>query len=105
MQLAFVVRGKIRSFNKQHHPADTATNAQPAAMPPLAEISFSFTIMEDYKFLRDRKVAMVVTNIEKENDVRVYLGEIVEMESEFHFINKPEDWNVTLELEDRKSVV
>ena len=55
--------------------------------------------MEDYKFLRDRKVAMVVTNIEKENDVRVYLGEIVEMESEFHFINKPEDWNVTLELD------
>ena len=37
MQLAFVVRRKIRSFNKQHHPADTASNAQPAAMPPLAE--------------------------------------------------------------------
>ena len=35
MQLAFVVRRKIRSFNKQHHPADTASNAQPAAMPPL----------------------------------------------------------------------
>ena len=35
LQLAFVVRGKIRSFNEQHHPADTASNAQPAAMPPL----------------------------------------------------------------------
>ena len=39
LQLAFVVRRKIRSFNKQHHPADTAANAQPAAMPPLAVTS------------------------------------------------------------------
>ena len=33
LQLAFVVMRRIRSFNKQHHPADTASNAQPAAMP------------------------------------------------------------------------
>ena len=38
LQLAFVVRRKIRSFNKQHHPADTAANAQPAAMPLLCAI-------------------------------------------------------------------
>ena len=44
-QLAFVVRGKIRSFNKQHHPADTASNAQPAAMPPLG-----VTLLEPYVF-------------------------------------------------------
>ena len=34
-----MVKRKIRSFNKQHHPAGTAANAQPAAMPPLVAIA------------------------------------------------------------------
>ena len=39
LQLAFAVTIKIRSFNKQHHLADIASNAQPAAMPPLVAIA------------------------------------------------------------------
>ena len=48
-----MVREKIRSFNKQHHPADTATNAQPAAMPPLAEIKL--------KILKEMRKILVIS--------------------------------------------
>ena len=42
-----MVKRKIRSFNKQHHPADTASNAQPAAMPPLtASLNRTFQNMK-----------------------------------------------------------
>ena len=60
--------------------------------------------MDDYKFLKDKKVALLITNIEKENDVRVYLGEIVEIESELCFINKTRGWNIALDLDKFKEL-
>jgi len=55
--------------------------------------------MIEYDFLKDKKVALLVWNTEKENDVHVYLGEIIKKEDDFYFVNAQEKWNFYLDLD------
>ena len=55
----------------------------------------------------DKKVALILSNIDEENDVRICLGEIVNKENEYYFINRSENWNITIspnKLEEIKEV-
>ena len=73
---------KIRSFNKQHHPADTASNAQPAAMPPLC--ATTLLLLENISYLYSMDIRSIIT-IDKEimGGQPVFTGTRVPVESLF----------------------
>lgn len=52
--------------------------------------------MENYNHLLDKKIALIVWNAADENDVRVFLGEIIHANEEFRFVNQTEHWNLHL---------
>ena len=49
--------------------------------------------------VKDKGVAMIVWNTQKENDVQVYLGTIQNVDGEYAFINKETGWKVSLDDE------
>ncbi len=49
--------------------------------------------------IEDKRVAMIVWNTEKEDDVRVYLGKLENVNGEYAFINEEKGWKVSLENE------
>ena len=53
--------------------------------------------MIDYNYLKGKKIALIIWNIEDENDVRVFLGEITEKNNAVHFINPLKGWDVALD--------
>ena len=46
----------------------------------------------NYDFLAGKSFALVIWNTEKENDVRVCRGEVIEREDGFYFVNEEEKW-------------
>ena len=52
--------------------------------------------MSDLELLKGKSVSLLIWNTEKENDVQICLGEIIQKDDGFHFINKAEDYHVTL---------
>lgn len=52
--------------------------------------------MLDY---RDKKIALIIWNIEKEDDAHVYLGAIEDVKGELFFQNKLKGWNIQLDDE------
>jgi len=52
--------------------------------------------MIEYHFLKDRAVALLLWNADKENDAHVYLGEIIMRDGGFHFVNIEKKWDVLL---------
>jgi len=55
--------------------------------------------MIDFDTVKGKDIALVVSNTEKENDVRVFLGEIIQKDNKFYFINESQKWNLTLSRE------
>jgi hypothetical protein len=49
--------------------------------------------------LKDKDVALIIWNTEKEDDVHVYLGKIILEEDTFYFINEHRKWKVSLNSE------
>jgi len=52
--------------------------------------------MIDLNLVEGKSVSLLIWNTEKENDVQICLGEIIHKNDDFYFINKAEDYNVTL---------
>jgi hypothetical protein len=50
----------------------------------------------EVKETEGKDIALVVENIEKENDVCVYLGRMINEKDEFFFINEAQSWRVSL---------
>ncbi len=55
--------------------------------------------MENYDFLIGKKISVIIWNTDDENDVRVFLGEIVKDNTEYKFVNKVNNWNIPLSRE------
>lgn len=55
--------------------------------------------MIDLKSTEGKSISLLIWNTEKENDVQVYVGEIIHKDDVFYFVNKVEDWQVTLTTE------
>lgn len=53
--------------------------------------------MTDYTSIKDKNIALLIWNTEKENDAHIYLGKIIKNGNDFHFVNKSKNWNVALE--------
>ena len=53
----------------------------------------------DYSSVRNKQIALLVWNTEKEYDAHVYLGKIVKTSDGFHFKNKSKKWDVLVEPE------
>jgi hypothetical protein len=53
----------------------------------------------EYNLIKDKLIALVVWNTEKENDVHVYLGEIEKRENDYRFLNTKKKWNIPLQPE------
>jgi hypothetical protein len=49
--------------------------------------------------LKDKTVALIVWNTEKEDDVHVYLGKLKEEKDECYFVNEEKGWRVSLDNE------
>ena len=54
--------------------------------------------------LTDKAIALIVNNIEKENDVCVYLGKLQVDNGKYYFVNEEEAWNVSLDKEQLKQL-
>jgi hypothetical protein len=50
----------------------------------------------ELKETEGRDIALVVENIEKEDDVCVYLGRMIKVRDEYFFINQAQSWRVSL---------
>lgn len=51
----------------------------------------------DFPQIVGKSIALVVWNKEKDDDVRVFLGEIIEKGKEYFFVNNQENWNLLLD--------
>lgn len=51
----------------------------------------------DFPQIVGKSIALVVWNTEKDDDVRVFLGEIIEKGKEYFFVNNQENWNLLLD--------
>lgn len=51
----------------------------------------------DFPQIAGKSIALVVWNTEKDDDVRVFLGEIIEKGKEYFFVNNQENWNLLLD--------
>ena len=49
--------------------------------------------------LKDKAITIIVYNIEKENDVHVYLGKLRIENDEHYFVNEEKGWRISLEKE------
>lgn len=49
--------------------------------------------------VKGKKIVMIVWNRDKQDDVRVYLGRILIVNSEYTFINEENGWHVSLDNE------
>jgi hypothetical protein len=50
----------------------------------------------ELKETEGRDIALVVENVEKEDDVRVYLGRMINEKDGYFFINEAQSWRVSL---------
>ncbi len=50
----------------------------------------------NYSALQNKSIALLIWNTEMEDDIHVYLGQIVQDESGFKFINEAKGWRVSL---------
>jgi hypothetical protein len=55
--------------------------------------------MNDYNYLKGKKISLVVRNSDDKKDIRVFPGKIIERDNEFHFINVSADWDVELDFD------
>ena len=55
--------------------------------------------MIDFDTVKGKDIALVVWNTEKEDDARVFIGEIIQKDNKFYFINESQKWNLTLSRE------
>ncbi len=55
-------------------------------------------MIEDNAIL-GKRISLLIWNTEKENDVRVFAGEIIRPSAEYYFVNHGEGWKVTLTSE------
>ena len=53
--------------------------------------------MADYSLFKNKSTALLVWNTEKEDDAHVYLGEIVQKDEDFYFVNEPQKWSLCLD--------
>lgn len=49
--------------------------------------------------LKDKAIALIVWNMEKEDDVHVYLGKLQTEDSRYYFFNEEKGWRVSLDEE------
>jgi len=52
----------------------------------------------DYNFLIGKKISLVISNVQDENDVKVFLGEVIKTNEELKFVNKSKNWNVSIPI-------
>ena len=52
--------------------------------------------MNIFDFLKDKNIALVVWNTQKDNDAHVYLGKIAGIDGDYRFVNESKKWNVSL---------
>ena len=55
--------------------------------------------MIDFKLLKGKSISLLIWNTEVENDVRVCVGEIIQIDDEYQFFSKDKKWNITLSPE------
>lgn len=55
--------------------------------------------MFNYNTIKNKKIALLILNAQKENDAHVYLGEIKRKEGGYYFVNKEKGWLIPLEDE------
>ena len=53
----------------------------------------------DYTDVSGKKIALLVWNLEEENDAHVYIGEIIKTDEGFKFTNKSKNWYLTIDEE------
>jgi hypothetical protein len=49
--------------------------------------------------LKDKKIALLIWNTEKEDDAHVYIGQIIQEEAESYFLNASMGWKLNLDPE------
>ncbi|KIA90177.1 hypothetical protein [Kaistella jeonii] len=54
---------------------------------------------ENFSALNNKSIALLIENVEKENDVNIYSGKIVEKNSDYFFISADKKINLTLDID------
>jgi len=54
--------------------------------------------MADYSSIKNKSIALLMWNSEKENDAHVYLGEIIQKGQDFYFVNELQKWSLLLDI-------
>ncbi|MGI8950251.1 MAG: hypothetical protein ACR2FN_01570 [Chitinophagaceae bacterium] len=55
--------------------------------------------MIEYNIIKDKTIALLIWNTEKENDAHVYLGKIISINNAYHFINEEKKWDISFDSE------
>lgn len=54
---------------------------------------------ENFAVLNNRSIALLIENVEKENDVQIYYGKIVKNRTDYFFVGTNNKINVTLDID------
>ena len=54
---------------------------------------------ESFEVLNNKSIALLIENIEKENDIKIYYGKIVKKKSDYFFVGTNNKINITLDIE------
>ena len=54
---------------------------------------------ENFAVFNNRSIALLIENVEKENDVKIYYGKIVKNDTDYFFVGTNNKINVTLDID------